>query len=58
MVGIRIWLEPTRILTVRHRRLIAINDLREALATGRGPTSPGQFLVMLSARLIERMGPP
>jgi zinc transporter len=57
MVGIRIWLEPTRILTVRHRRLIAINDLREALATGRGPTSPGQFLVMLSARLIERMGP-
>jgi zinc transporter len=57
MVGIRIWLEPTRILTVRHRRLIAISDLREALASGRGPTSPGQFLVMLGARLIERMGP-
>jgi zinc transporter len=57
MVGIRIWLEPTRIVTVRHRRLMAINDLREALATGRGPTSPGQFLVMLSGRLIERVGP-
>jgi zinc transporter len=57
MVGIRLWLEPTRILTVRHRRLMAISDLREAIATGRGPTSPGQFVVMLSARLIERMGP-
>ena len=57
MVGIRIWLEPTRIVTVRHRRLMAISDLREALATGRGPTSPGQFLITLSARLIERVGP-
>jgi zinc transporter len=57
MVGIRIWLEPTRIVTVRHRRLMAISDLREAIAVDRGPTSPGQFLVMLSARLIERMGP-
>jgi zinc transporter len=57
MVGIRIWLEPTRIVTVRHRRLMAIGDLREALAAGRGPADPGQLLVMLSARLIERMGP-
>jgi zinc transporter len=36
MVGIRIWLEPTCILTVRHRHLMAISDLREAIATGRG----------------------
>jgi zinc transporter len=57
MVGIRVWLEPTRVVTVRHRRLMAINDLREALDARRGPTGPGQFLVMLSARLIERMGP-
>ena len=57
MVGIRIWLEPTRVVTVRHRRLMAVSDLRDALAAGRGPTSPGQFLVMLSARLIERVGP-
>jgi zinc transporter len=57
MVGIRIWLEGARIVTVRHRRLMAVSDLREALTTGRGPTDPGQFLVMLSSRLIERMGP-
>lgn len=57
MVGIRIWLEATRIVTVRHRRVMAINDLREALTVAAGPTGAGQFLMMLSSRLIERMGP-
>jgi zinc transporter len=57
MVGIRIWLEPTRMVTVRHRRLMAVTDLREALAVKRGPANPSQFLVMLTARLIERVGP-
>jgi zinc transporter len=57
MVAVRIWLEPTRIVTLRHRRLTAINDLREALAAGRGPRGPGQFLAMLSDRLIVRMAP-
>jgi zinc transporter len=45
MVAVRIWLEPMRIVTVRHRRLMAIGDLREALAAGRdrpvpAPSSP------------------
>lgn len=57
MVGIRIWLEPGRIVTLRHRRLMAINDLRESIATGQGPRAPGHFLAMLSDRLIARMGP-
>jgi zinc transporter len=57
MVAVRIWLEPSRIVTVRHRRLMAVNDLREALAAGRGPSDAGGFLIMLSERLIERMGP-
>jgi zinc transporter len=57
MVAVRIWLEPTRIVTVRHRRLMAVSDLREQLAAGRGPTCSGGFLVMLSDRMIERMGP-
>jgi zinc transporter len=36
---------------------MAISDLCEALAVKRGPSGPGQFLVMLSAALIERVGP-
>lgn len=57
MVGIRIWLEPGRIITLRHRRLMAVNDLRETLEAGQGPADLGSFLVMVSDRLIARMGP-
>jgi zinc transporter len=57
MVGVRAWLEPKRIITVRFRRLMATSDLREALANGTGPTAPSDFLVQLASRLVERMGP-
>jgi zinc transporter len=57
MVGVRIWLEPNRIVTLRHRPLTAVSDLRATLATQHGPRGPGQFLAMLSDRMIARMGP-
>jgi len=57
MVGVRVWLEPNRIVSLRHRRLMAVNDLREAIEAGTGPTGPGDFLHRLSDRLIDRMGP-
>ena len=44
MVGVRVWLERNRIITLRHRRLMAVNDLREALAAKVGPKGPGEFL--------------
>ena len=57
MVGVRIWFETNRIVTLRHRRLMAVNDLRESLAKGTGPDGPGAFLCQLADRLIDRMGP-
>ena len=57
MVGVRLWLEPNRIVTLRHRRLMAVNDLREALTAGLGPKGPGEFLHRLAEGLIDRMGP-
>lgn len=57
MVGVRIWLEPNRIISLRHRRLMAVNDLREAIEAGTGPTGPGDLLHRLADRLIDRMGP-
>jgi len=57
MVGVRIWLEPDRIVSLRHRPLMAVNDLRAAIASGHGPHSSGQFLAMVSAGLIARVGP-
>jgi zinc transporter len=57
MVGVRVWLEPNRIVTLRHRRLMVVNDLREALAAKLGAKGPGEFLYRLAEGLIERMGP-
>ncbi len=57
MVGVRVWLERDRIITLRHRRLMAVNDLREALAAKAGPKGPGEFLHRLAEGLIERLGP-
>lgn len=56
MVSIRIWLETDRIVTVRHRRVMAVDDLREALSDGTGPGSSGAFLVQLADLLVMRMG--
>lgn len=56
MVSIRFWIEAHRIVTLRHRRVMAIDDLRQALALGGGPAHPGGFLEDLSDRLVLRMG--
>ena len=44
-------------MTLRHRPLMAVNDLRKAFAAQHGPRAPGQFLALLSDRMIARMGP-
>jgi zinc transporter len=55
MVSIRMWLEPRRVITLRHRRAMAVDDVRASLTTGRGPTTTGDLLVELSRCLLERM---
>lgn len=56
MVAIRLWLDADRIITMRHRRVMAIEDLRKAVETGDGPKSTGAFLEELSDGLVTRMG--
>ncbi|MBO6947839.1 MAG: zinc transporter ZntB [Rhodospirillales bacterium] len=57
MVSLRIWVDAHRIITVRLRRLMAVNDVRERLAEGNGPQSTGDALRMLAQGLVRRMGP-
>ena len=56
MVSIRIWIEKNRIISTRRRRLKSVRDLSLALEEGKGPTSPGSFLVALTDRLGDRIG--
>lgn len=55
MVSIRLWLEPHRIVSMRHRRILAATDLRTAIAAGKGPSNTNQFIVQLLRLLMDRM---
>lgn len=55
MVSVRLWLEHNRIVSIRLRRLLSIDDLRSSIDQGHGPTGAGDFVVALSDRLAARM---
>jgi zinc transporter len=57
MTSIRAWIDAGRVITLRGQRVMAIQDIRDSLEQGKGPTTPGDFLVDLASRLIERMSP-
>lgn len=57
MVSVRIWIDQNRVITTRRRPLMAVDDIRKQLDTGRGPISTGHLVARLAARLTERMGP-
>jgi zinc transporter len=57
MVALRVWIEKNRVISVRARRLMAVQDLRDTLDAGRGPKDCGELLVGIANRLVDRMGP-
>jgi len=56
MVSLRMLFTEHRILSMRHRRVMAIDDIGNAIKSGTGPTSSADFLVMVCRRITERMG--
>ncbi len=57
MISIRMWIEDRRIISFRRRKLKAVQDLRGMIDRGNGPGNAGEFLGILSSRLVDRMGP-
>jgi zinc transporter len=56
MVSIRMWFEDHRIITMRHRKVMAIDDIHQSIETGKGPKSANDFLTGVTRRLTDRMG--
>lgn len=56
MVATRAWLDADRIVTMRHRRIKAISEVRDDLVHGKGPTCPGDFIVDFATRSLDRIG--
>ena len=57
MISLRMWFDDRRIITLRSRRAMAAQDVREAITTGKGPRGVGDFLTEIAVRLIDRMAP-
>jgi len=57
MISIRLYIETDRVITVRHRPLMTIQDIRSSLTSTHGPKNTGEFLTVLVDRLMERMAP-
>ncbi len=56
MVSMRMWIEDSRVITLRHRRVMAVDDLRESFRTRNGARTAGEFLVEMTELLADRMG--
>lgn len=57
MVSIRMWVDQSRVISLRTRRLMAVQDVRETIAVGNGPKDAPGLLVRIASRLVDRMGP-
>lgn len=57
MISIRLWIDESRIISIRRRPLKAVQDIRDVLEAGKGPKDAGSFLALLGQRLFERMQP-
>jgi len=56
MVSIRMWFDEHRIISMRHRRVMAIEDINKSIEIGKGPDSANDFLVMVANKLADRIG--
>ncbi len=56
MISLRIWVEAGRVISLRHRRLLAVTDVRKLMLAGKGPRTPGELVVMIAGRLVDRQG--
>lgn len=54
MISLRLWIEGDRIISLRHRRLLAVQDVRQQLLAGGGPRRPGELIVAIITRLVDR----
>ncbi len=55
MVSIRAWIEPRRIITMRHRVSRSLKQVAAEVERGKGPTNAGSLTVDLVERIVEHV---
>lgn len=56
MVAIRFFVAGQRVITMRRKRVNAIQDVHEAIVSGNGPATVGEFFVSVVDRITDRIG--
>ena len=55
MVSLRMWIEHNRLITVRQRRLLSVQDVRQSLEDGRGPVNISALVTGIIERIADRI---
>jgi len=56
MVALRMWVDEGRIISLRHRKVRAVEDVLGALEAGNGATNAAHFLLSVLTKVTDRMG--
>jgi zinc transporter len=56
MISLRAWLEKDRLITVRLRPVMAVQEVHSSLLAGTGPARPASILIAVMRRLVDRAG--
>ncbi|MFU8814840.1 MAG: zinc transporter ZntB [Pseudomonadales bacterium] len=57
LVSVRLWVDDHQVVSLRKRRLMALQDLRDRIDRGFVPAGPGELLVEIAANMIDFMAP-
>jgi zinc transporter len=57
MVGLHMWIDENRIITLRRRRLMAGGVIRDLLVDGKGPRNASDFLSEIAEQLLQPIVP-
>jgi zinc transporter len=55
MISVRAWVEPDRVITMRHRASTSVRQLAMELEHGAGPRTSGDLTVQLAERIIDHV---
>ena len=57
MVSVRMWVCDSRVVSVSPRRVVAVQDVHDAIVSGEGPTTAAEVMVAITAALADRIAP-
>lgn len=55
MVSLRMWIEKNRLISIRQRRLLSAQDVRETLEEGKGPRDIPELVTAIIERVADRI---